>query len=124
MINELKEVLDNGWFLAVRATRSDEQYAVEDLCRQSYEWDLENDVSSYFTTGELAGGTCGLEVDTNDCTAEELSARVAEAVEKVRAYGDVGGQIIVIAGRRLNTNFQMDDGEARIVDAWVQYIVE
>lgn len=124
----LQEVLDNRWFLAVRATRPDEQYKVDEECRESYEWDLEHDISSYFTTGETAGGTCGLAVDTygednvGRCSVEELDARVAEKVEEVRKYG--GEQIILIAGRSINREYQMDDGEVRIIGAWVQAIIE
>lgn len=118
----LQEALDNKWFLAVRSTRPDEQYKVDEECRESYEWDLENDISSYFTTGETAGGTCGLSVDTDECNAEELMDRVVAKVEEVRKYG--GEQIILIAGRRLNTDYQMDDGEVRIIGAWVQAVIE
>lgn len=124
----LQEALDNRWYLAVRATRPDEQYKVDEECRESYEWDLEHDVSSYFTTRETAGGTCGLGVNTYGkdnvgyCSVEELTQRVAQRVEEVRAYG--GERIILIAGRNLNTDYQMDDGEVRIIGAWVQAVIE
>lgn len=124
----LQEVLDNRWYLAVRATRPDERYKVDEECRESYEWDLEHDVSTYHTTGQTAGGTCGISVSIEGednmgyCSIEELTQRVETAVEEVRNYG--GEQIILIAGRHLNANYQMDDGEVRIIGAWVQAVIE
>lgn len=121
-----KEIIANKWYVAVRATCSDEHYEVDDACRESYEWDLENDCSAYHTTGETAGGTCGIGVDAEDCSAEELAARIEAAVKivKDRGYGDVGGQTVIIAGKYVNRDYQMDDDEIRIRNAWVQEIVK
>lgn len=120
-----KEVLENRWFLAIRSTRKDERYNVEDECRESYEWDFENDCSAYFTTGELAGGTCGIGIDTDCDSPEELAERIESALVAFNriGYGDVGGQTILIAGRSMDRDHAVDDNEVRIRGAWVQEIV-
>jgi hypothetical protein len=119
------EVLANKWYLALRATCPDEQYSVDDECRESFEWDLDNDCSSYHTTGETAGGTCGFAIDTDVDSPEELVTKIEEALiafNKI-GYGYVGGQTILIAGRSTNSDYQMDNNEIRIRGAWVQAIL-
>jgi hypothetical protein len=121
-----REVLANNWYLGIRATRKDEHYAVEDECRESYDWDLENDCSTYFTTGETAGGTCGIAIDTDAETAEELAERIADAVTAFSkmGYGDKKGQTILIACWDIERDRYIDDSEIRIKGAWVQEIVQ
>jgi hypothetical protein len=124
-LDTAKEVLANKWHLGIRATRKDEEYEVEDECRESYDWDLENDCSTYFTTKETAGGTCGVRIDTDVESAEELAERIAEVVKKfaTMGYGD-GGQTILFAGWDIERDRYVDDDEIRIKGAWVQEIVE
>lgn len=118
-----KEALEERYVLGVRGLTKDESYNVGDSTRESYEWDLENDCSTYHTTQETAGGTCCVAVDMEVETAEELAANIEAAIEEASKYGDVGSDTIVIAGRSVNTDYQMDAGELRIVGAWVETIV-
>ena len=120
-----KEILDNGWYVGVRSLCPDEQYEVGDECRESYEWDFENDCSTYHTTGETAGGTCATYIDTQffvtDDQVSELAVRIAETIKKNSIYG---GQQVIIAGHSVNNDGAFDSDEVRIVGAWVLAKVE
>ncbi|WP_019536546.1 hypothetical protein [Paenibacillus ginsengihumi] len=121
-----QEILDNGYIAGVRSLCDDEQYEVGDECRPSYEWDLENDCSTYYTTGELAGGTCATIVDTSyfetDDSVAELAARLQEVAKTNQAYG--GKRQAIIVGHRVNNDGLFDPDEVRIVDATVLAIIE
>ncbi|MEN1985284.1 hypothetical protein [Paenibacillus hubeiensis] len=117
-----KEALAEGYYLGVRTLTADEAYEVGDSTRESYEWDLENDCSAYHTTGETAGGTCCTAVDVDVETVEELISNIEAAIKYNSIY--IGSDVqVLIAGRSLNTEYQMDDQEIRIVGAWVEAIV-
>lgn len=120
-----KEILENNWIVGVRTLCDDEQYAVGDDCRASYEWDIEEDCSTYHTTGETAVGTCATHIETGffrtDDEAAELAARIEEAVAKNKAYGKA--QQVVIAGHSVNNDGYFDAGEIRIVDAFVVAVI-
>lgn len=119
---ELAEKMLNGniSIIGIRALCDDEQYEVGDKCRESYEWDIENDCSTYDTTGEKANGTCATHVDTNYFKTEnhviELAERIRTIQEKNRVYGK---NQVVIAGERVNNDGYFDEGEIRIVNAYV-----
>ncbi|MBJ6364165.1 hypothetical protein ACFOQM_23370 [Paenibacillus sp. GCM10012307] len=118
-----KETLAERYVLGVRGLRSDESYEVGDSLRDSFEWDMENDCSTYFTTGETAGGICCIGVDTDVETPEELAANIEAAVKQANIYGDNGCDTVIVAGRSVNTDYQTDDGEIRIRNAWVEAII-
>lgn len=119
-----KEALEERYILGVRGLTKDESYQIGDSVRPSYEWDLENDCSTYFTTGELAGGTCCIAVNMDVETAEELVMNIEDAIKKASKYGDDGCETVIIAGRDTTGNdYQMDDDEIRIKNAWVEAIV-
>lgn len=117
------EALEEGFVLGVRGLTKDESYQIGDECRESYEWDLENDCSTYHTTQETAGGTCCIAVDMNVENAEELSKKIEAAIKEASKYGDAGCETVLIAGRSVNSDYQMDDSEIRIVNAWVEAII-
>ena len=113
---------DGSRFFAIRSMASDENYNVGDDCRESYDWDPENDCSTYFTSGQTAGGTCGTKVrndfyfDGSD--DEEIENAVSEATDLAREYGY---ELVLIAGdgdECLNHSVD-DENEARITDAKV-----
>lgn len=118
-----KEAIQEKYFLGVRSLTKDESYVVGDSVRESYEWDLENDCSTYFTTGETAVGTCCICVDMDAESPEELVENIKIAIQKAEKYGDVGCDTVIIAGRNTNNDYQMDEGEIRIVGAWVEMIL-
>jgi len=114
-------------YVGVRGLAEDEEYNVGDICRESYEWDFENDCSAYYTTGKLAGGTCCTEIlfsdlwDDDEDSLNELARRIEEIAEKNSEYGDSDKQIII--GGNSTASGCLDDGEARIENAVVMAIL-
>ncbi|MGG4034187.1 hypothetical protein ABEV74_10890 [Paenibacillus cisolokensis] len=122
-----KEILDNNYVAGVRNLCDDENYEVGDECRQSYEWDLEYDCSTYYTTGEVAGGTCATNIESNyfktDDWVSELAERLRAVVEmNAKEYG--GKRQAIIVGKQVETDGYFDPEEVRIVDAVVLAIIE
>lgn len=116
-----KGIIEGGYVYAgIRTLEDDEIYKVGDMCRESYEWDLEHDCSTYYTTGETAGGTCatGFEVDED---VDSMVKNMITAIESNNSY--VGLRQVVIAGNKANTSFAGDEDEVRIVDAIVVGII-
>lgn len=116
---ELAQVLINSkMFLGVRSLNADEQYDVGDDCRDSYEWDYENDCSTYYTTGETANGTCATMIghSSDYDSSEELAKDIEKAV---KANAIHGGKQVIIAGRQVNNDGVFETGEVRIVGAVV-----
>lgn len=117
-----KEIIENGYeVVGVRTLEEDENYKVGDTCRESYEWDLEKDCSTYYTTGEKAGGTCATFIQyEKDWTSEdELIKAIQEAYERNLEYQ---GDKVVIGGNTINTEYgHADEDEVRIEEAEVIY---
>lgn len=118
-----KEILNERYSaVGVRGIYADEQYEVGDECRESYEWDFENDCSTYFTTGEKAGGTCATHIDTQyfetDDEVTELAARIQSMVEQNEEYG-ADRQVIIAGYDGVNNDAALDRGEVRIYNAFV-----
>ena len=112
-----KQILGaNYWAVGVRSLCKDEEYKVGDICRDSYEWDVEEDCSTYYTTGETANGTCATRIDTAANTPEKLAEKIAKALKDNKGYG---GTQVVIAGNKVNNDGMFDPDEIRIVDAKV-----
>lgn len=120
-----KEILEKRYVVGVRSLCDDEQYEVGDDCRESYEWDFENDCSTYHTTGETAGGTCATAIDTQgfltDDWAQELAERIKQAINANEQY--FGDRQAIIAGYRVNNDRCLDPGEIRIREAFVLALV-
>lgn len=131
--NELaKQLIADGWdYIGVRACCEDEKYNVGDTCRESYEWDVEHDCSTYDLhgeDGEKAGGTCCTVIATwadNIDDPADLAARIEKAVEANAAYRLIDGQQVIVAGNQEDSRDvgMLDDGEIRIVDAVVVAVV-
>ena len=119
-----KEILENNYaVVGVRSLQEDEHYEVGDYCRESYEWDLEHDCSTYDLygeEGEKAGGTCATYIETDyfetDDWEVELAKRIEEAIEDNKVYG---GEQVIIAGDGDYTIGMFDPDEVRIVNARV-----
>lgn len=117
-------ILERGLLAGVRRLYDDEQYKPGDACRESYEWDLENDCSAYHTTGERAGGTCATDIPVEDFAQDDvagLAAAIADAVKRNKTYG--GHRQAIIVGERANIDYPLDDGEIRIIDAEVLAVI-
>ena len=117
-----KAIINSGYeVVGIRTLEGDENYEVGDTCRESYEWDLEHDCSTYFTTGETAGGTCAtfIEYEKNWTSEDELIEAIEKAYKSNSAYP---GAKVVIAGDVINTEYgHSDEDEVRIEDAEVIY---
>lgn len=120
-----QKIIEEGYeVVGVRNAYDDENYAIGDTCRESYEWDLAEDCSTYHTTGLTAGGTCATQIDvdttyyaTNDHVTE-LAENIAKIVKQNEVY--CGESQIVIAGYDTCTEYDLsDENEVRIVDAEV-----
>lgn len=117
----LKTVNNEGaTVMAIRHCCDDEEYSVGDWCRNSYNWNVYLDKSSYYDDepNELSG-TCGINVegflklDSDEVDkAEELLER---AIEKASCYS---GRLAVIVGYD-GYEYGTDEGEVIISDAQV-----
>lgn len=121
-----KEILENNYLAGVRALADDEEYQVGDYCRDSYEWDLENDCSTYHTTGEIANGTCATMIETEYFKTDDWETELAENIKKAieankERYGDK--QVIVVS-KQVNNDGMFDPGEIRLVNAKVIAVLD
>jgi hypothetical protein len=119
----IRKAYENGKrAFAVRSLTNDEHYNIGDECRESYDWDFENDCSTYITTGQTAGGTCGVKIpndfwfDGND--DEDIENAVKASIDLACEYGS---DLVIIAGDcDICCNYSVDDeNEARITNAYV-----
>lgn len=93
---------------AIRWLTYDQENAkVGDCLRPSYEWDIENDISCYETTGEMLPGTCGV----------ELVEGGIDEIEEVIASAPYCGKPVLIAGKF--GGYGNDPKEVYVVDAAV-----
>lgn len=96
---------------AIRWLTDDQEGAkVGDCLRPSYEWDIENDISCYETTGEMLPGTCGM----------GLSEGSIDEIEEVIASAPYYGKPVLIAGEF--GGFGNDLKEVYIIDAVVMAV--
>ena len=116
----LEKVNHEGYsVVAIRHCTDDENYSVGDMCLNSYDWDLENDRSTYGTEiEEELPGTCGISIPEfiylDNEELAEAEAAFAKALKKSSPYQ---GKAVVIAGTRYEYGYE--DGEVIIWDAEV-----
>lgn len=116
-----QQMLDENYnVVGVRSVCDDENYAIGDDCRQSYDWDNENDCSTYNTSQVTAGGTCATHIDTQYFATSDWDYELADRIAKIVGDNSVyGGQQIIIAGNGVNNDMMLDPGEVRIRNAYV-----
>lgn len=116
IIKSIKENTVRYQVFAVRALADDEQYQVGDICRNSYDWDYENDVSSFLTDNPVElDGACGkhiVDID-RDSTDDEIIQALNDTLEKFNYYGEK----VIIAG--CYYDYGSDESEVIITDAEV-----
>lgn len=78
---------------AIRWLTDDQEGAkVGDCLRPSYEWDIENDISCYGTTGEMLPGTCGIWLAEGSIDEiEEIITSAPYYGKPVLIVGEFGG---------------------------------
>ncbi len=86
-IAKIKEIItaDVGSFWGLRALCIDEDYVVGDEPRESYDWDHEEDISTYYTDGSTTGGVCTVGIDTT--YGDEIEQNIRTALDRVAIYG-------------------------------------
>lgn len=112
-------------YFGIRTLAEDEDYKVGDECRESFEWDIENDCSTYDLDGEdgeTADGTCVTMVFA-DCydDADEIEKALETAIKANKGYG--AATRAIIAGENVSTDGVFDENEGRLVDAYVLEIL-
>lgn len=123
MRKELVETIMNSnyGYIGIRHLAEDEEYEIGDICRNSYDWDYENDCSSYNTNEVELNGTCAVDtrIDLDWDDEEEVESKLREAVEVSDQYI---GSIAIIGGNRME--YGADDGEIIIENATVIALIE
>ena len=104
----------------IRAVRDAEEYSVGDIAEESFEWDLEHDCSTYFTTGERTDGTCAvgdwIEVDDeDDLNISKIKSAIENAYDKLK-------NCILLLGTREGEYGTRDSFEVRIQRAEVALV--
>lgn len=99
-------------YIGIRHLADDEHYQIGDCCRNSYDWDYEQDCSTYETENPIElPGTCAYNtgIDPNWDEPEEI----AEKLEKALANANYYGTTVIIAGDRI----EYDNDEHEIIIA-------
>lgn len=99
---------------------------VGDNVPDSYDWDVENDCSTYHTTGETLNGACavGINVSTlwlDGDDDEELAEIIEEALKESKVYSF--GEAMLIGGQG-GCEYGNDPGEFIIRDAVVLAVID
>lgn len=107
-------------YVGIRHLADDEEYNVGDICRNSYDWDYENDCSSYESNNPVElQGSCsfdtGIIAEWDD--ESEIRQKLENAIDASDCYC---GRLAVIAGNRSECG--SDDGEIIIKNAEVIYL--
>ena len=113
----MKNKLKNFSVIGIRTITDDENYNVGDICRNSYDWDFENDCSTYNTDNPVQlNGTCAIEIfvdcDIEDMTEEEIINEINNA-----ECNYAGSKKILIGGN--SSSYGDDENEVIIRDAEV-----
>lgn len=102
--------------IGIRGLTRDEKYQVGDICRNSYDWDYENDCSTFATENPIElNGTCAVDscIDIDFDTDEEIVTKL----DKVLKNFNYCGCKVIIGG--LNSEYGADENEIIIQDAVV-----
>lgn len=109
----IRSIIEEGRFsdYGIRGLCFDEGYAVGDSPRESYDWDHENDISTYATDGRTLGGVCTVGVTEDN---------IEEALKAAAMYSD--GKLALIGGTL--KDYGEDPGEWILSDAEILAIWE
>lgn len=91
----------NYAYISIRHLAEDENYSMGDYCRNSYDWDYQNDCSTYDTdeTADL-GGTCAYntKIQAGWDEPDDIAIKLERALATSSSYF---GDIVIIAGDRI-----------------------
>lgn len=117
----IRKINEEGYtWIGIRHLADDENYKVGDFCRNSYDWDYENDRSSYENDAPVElPGTCAYNTRINSGwdEDEEIEEKIHKAISGSACYS---GKIAVIAGN--SAEYGNDQEEIIIRDAEVIYM--
>ena len=121
----MKEIIrkiteENYKWIGIRHLAEDENYTVGDFCRNSYDWDYENDRSSYESDEPIElPGTCAYNtrIESGWDEDEEIESKIRKSVSESACYS---GKIAVIAGN--SAEYGNDPEEIIIENAEVIYL--
>ena len=125
LVNTIKTSYENGYrFFGIRNI-STQMYklSIGDTCPNSYDWDFENDCSTYGTTGETLNGASAIHVNTDPVCNEdnEMQEALETAIEQAKNY--YNGVLYLIASKE-NYDWGSDENEIVLEDATVLAIIE
>lgn len=98
----LKKIKEERYsVVAIRHLCEDEDYRVGDICRNSFQYDLEYDDSSYYTNPVELNGTCGYSIfGPCDLEEDEVEEAKEQLIDGLKKSADYGGKPVIIAGHR------------------------
>lgn len=101
-------------------------FNVGDSCPKSYNWDFENDCSTYDTTGETLPGTSAIHVAVEDLYLhgdddDEAAEALQNAIDRVSDYG---GEQMLLIGSKYSYDYGDDEDEVILEDADVLAIID
>ncbi len=96
-----QSTIDEYQVIGIRAVPREQEgkYKIGNVLPESYDWDFENDVSTYYTTKKTLGGSSALEIRVDDYdTLEEAIQKCLEGT-----YEYEGKDIFIVGGKYLNS---------------------
>lgn len=109
-------------YIGLRTLTEDEDYELGDTARESYDWDFEEDRSTYETDGSTLGGTAAINIvrDREWDSPEEVEAAINRAMDASDIYE--GDRKVIIGGK--NQRYGDDPSETIIENAEVLAIYD
>lgn len=121
MSNHLVDVLKKYNYVGIRTLTKNETYKIGDACRPSYDWNFEDDCSTYDTDNpaQLSGTSCiDVCIDDYDIDDWDENELIVDLYETIYNYGN--GPKVLIAGDYATHGD--DDAEIIISNAIVIHI--
>ena len=107
--------------IGIRGLTADENYKIGDYLRKSYQWDYENDISTYNTDNpEELSGACA--TNTNIDTYFDEDDEIIEKINNTINNFNYIGKKVIIAGNSFE--YGMDENEVIIEDAIVIDVIQ
>ena len=122
VLEEIKNI--NYDSFGIRRTCADEDYKVGDIARNSFYWDVENDLSSYQTEPEEMSGASARAILVDDMDSDEENLEVIKkTIEKFKKEYPccLPEEKFVILGSDC-VEYDTNDGDIIMEDAEVLYI--
>lgn len=126
MHEKVLEAIKNSNYdsFGIRRTCADEDYKVGDIARNSFYWDVENDLSSYQTESEEMDGTSARAILFDDMDSDEGNLEVIKkTIERFKKEYPccLPEEKFVVLGSDC-TEYDINDGDIIMEDAEVLYI--